>query len=48
LSPLVLNIAKTEKVSFEELRTIKGTGLQNRITKKDILLFVDKRIATEC
>jgi 2-oxoglutarate dehydrogenase complex dihydrolipoamide succinyltransferase (E2) component len=43
LSPLVLNIAKTEKVSFEELRTIKGTGLQNRITKKDILLYIDKR-----
>jgi|CZKP01.1.fsa_nt_gi 2-oxoglutarate dehydrogenase E2 component (dihydrolipoamide succinyltransferase) len=43
LSPLVLNIAKTEKVSFEELRIIKGTGLQNRITKKDILLYIDKR-----
>lgn len=43
LSPLVLNIAKNEKVSFEELRTIKGTGLQGRITKKDILLYIDRR-----
>jgi len=43
LSPLVLNIAKNEKVSFEELRTIKGTGLQERITKKDILLYIDKK-----
>lgn len=43
LSPLVLNIAKNEKVSFNELKTIKGTGLQDRITKKDLLLFIDKR-----
>jgi 2-oxoglutarate dehydrogenase E2 component (dihydrolipoamide succinyltransferase) len=43
LSPLVLNIAKTEKVSFEELRTIKGTGLQNRITQKDLLLHIDRK-----
>jgi len=43
LSPLVLNIAKNEKVSFEELRTIKGTGQDGRITKKDILLYIDNR-----
>jgi 2-oxoglutarate dehydrogenase E2 component (dihydrolipoamide succinyltransferase) len=43
LSPLVLNIAKNEKVSSEELKTIKGTGLQGRITKKDILLYIDRR-----
>jgi pyruvate dehydrogenase E2 component (dihydrolipoamide acetyltransferase) len=43
LSPLVLNIANTEKVSVEELKTIKGTGLQGRITKKDILLYIDIR-----
>jgi pyruvate/2-oxoglutarate dehydrogenase complex dihydrolipoamide acyltransferase (E2) component len=43
LSPLVLNIAKNEKVSFKELRTIKGTGQEGRITKKDILLYIDKR-----
>jgi len=43
LSPLVLNIANNEKVSAEELKTIKGTGLQGRITKKDILLYIDRR-----
>ena len=43
LSPLVLNIANNEKVSVEELKTIKGTGLQGRITKKDILIYIDKR-----
>jgi pyruvate/2-oxoglutarate dehydrogenase complex dihydrolipoamide acyltransferase (E2) component len=43
LSPLVLNIAKNEKVSFKELKTIKGTGQDGRITKKDILLYIDNR-----
>ena len=43
LSPLVLNIAKTEKISYEELRTIKGTGQQGRISKKDILSYIDKK-----
>jgi 2-oxoglutarate dehydrogenase E2 component (dihydrolipoamide succinyltransferase) len=43
LSPLVLNIANNEKVSVEELKTIKGTGLQGRITKKDVLLYIDRR-----
>ncbi|MCB9033414.1 MAG: 2-oxo acid dehydrogenase subunit E2 [Chitinophagales bacterium] len=40
-SPLVMNIASTEKVSMQELSTIKGSGLNGRITKEDILAFVD-------
>ncbi|HYG52609.1 MAG TPA: biotin/lipoyl-containing protein, partial [Flavobacteriales bacterium] len=36
-SPLVKNIAKTEGLSVAELDTIAGTGLQGRVTKKDIL-----------
>ena len=43
LSPLVLNIAQKENVSLDELRTIKGTGLEGRITKKDILSFIENR-----
>lgn len=43
LSPLVLNIMQKENVSFNELKKIKGTGLENRITKKDILSYIDKR-----
>lgn len=43
LSPLVLNIAEKEKISIDELKTIKGTGLQGRITKKDILLYIDSK-----
>lgn len=39
-SPLVLNIARTEGVSMQELETIAGTGNEGRVTKKDILAYV--------
>ncbi|MBD2755518.1 dihydrolipoamide acetyltransferase family protein [Spirosoma validum] len=39
-SPLVLNIAKEENVSREELDRISGSGAENRVTKKDILAYV--------
>jgi pyruvate dehydrogenase E2 component (dihydrolipoamide acetyltransferase) len=42
-SPLVLSIAEKENVSFEELRKINGSGLQGRVTKKDILSYVESR-----
>jgi pyruvate/2-oxoglutarate dehydrogenase complex dihydrolipoamide acyltransferase (E2) component len=42
-SPLVLSIAEKENVGFDELRKINGTGLQGRVTKKDILVYVEKR-----
>lgn len=42
-SPLVLNIAQKENVGFDELQSINGTGLQGRVTKKDILLYIEKR-----
>ncbi len=43
LSPLVLSIAKKEDISFDELSKIKGTGLEGRISKKDILLYIDRK-----
>ena len=43
LSPLVINIAKKENVGFDELSGIKGTGLDGRISKKDILTYIDNR-----
>jgi pyruvate dehydrogenase E2 component (dihydrolipoamide acetyltransferase) len=43
LSPLVLNIARQENVSFDELDRIKGSGVGERITKKDILSYVEQR-----
>jgi len=42
-SPLVKNIAKEEGVSIAELENISGTGKENRVTKDDILLFVQSR-----
>ncbi len=40
-SPLVLNIAASEGISLAELENIHGTGNEGRVTKKDILQFVD-------
>ncbi|WP_185871095.1 dihydrolipoamide acetyltransferase family protein [Blattabacterium cuenoti] len=39
-SPLVRTIANKEGISFYELETIKGTGENERITKKDLLKFI--------
>lgn len=40
LSPLVKSIVKAEGLSKEELKRIKGSGKDNRITKKDILAYL--------
>ncbi len=42
-SPLVRNIAKQEGISLEELEQIKGTGMHGRVTKKDILNYLEQR-----
>jgi 2-oxoglutarate dehydrogenase E2 component (dihydrolipoamide succinyltransferase) len=42
-SPLVLNIAKEENISMSELENIPGTGNEGRVTKKDILAYVQNR-----
>src|SRR5687768_7568386 len=42
-SPLVLNIAAQEGVSLSDLERIPGTGNEGRVTKKDILDFVNKK-----
>jgi 2-oxoglutarate dehydrogenase E2 component (dihydrolipoamide succinyltransferase) len=44
-SPLVLNIAKQEQISMEELETLEGTGKEGRVTKKDILQYVEDKKA---
>lgn len=43
LSPLVKSIAQQENISETELKSIKGSGLEGRITKEDILAFVANR-----
>lgn len=42
-SPLVLSIARAEQIPVDELKVIKGTGLENRVTKDDILSYVEHR-----
>lgn len=42
-SPLVLSIAKEEKLSAQELASIPGTGADNRVTKNDIIGYLNNR-----
>ncbi len=42
-SPLVLNIASKEGIGMAELEAIAGTGAEGRVTKKDILAYVQTR-----
>lgn len=42
-SPLVLNIAASEGISLSELEKIPGTGSEGRVSKKDVLLFMESR-----
>src|SRR5690606_24301380 len=42
-SPLVKNIAKEENIDVAELETISGSGAEGRVTKKDIMAYVQNR-----
>jgi len=42
-SPLVKNIATAEGISLAELEALQGTGKDGRVTKNDILQFVEDR-----
>jgi len=42
-SPLVLSIAQVENISMQELESIQGNGMENRVTKEDVLEYVDKK-----
>lgn len=46
LSPLIKNIAKQENISIAELNTITGSGKENRITKEDVLKYLQTRQQT--
>ncbi len=43
LSPLVRNIASKEGISHDELDQLQGTGSDGRITKEDLLSYINKR-----
>ncbi|WP_291870230.1 dihydrolipoamide acetyltransferase family protein [Maribacter sp.] len=42
-SPLVKNIAKQERLTIEELDAISGTGKEGRVSKSDILNYIETR-----
>lgn len=42
-SPLVMKIAGTEGISLSELEKVSGSGNQGRVTKKDILDYLEQR-----
>ncbi len=42
-SPLVLKIASEESISMSELENIPGSGNEGRVTKKDILQYVERK-----
>lgn len=42
-SPLVLNIAASEGISMTELEKVPGTGMDGRVSKKDILSYLENR-----
>lgn len=42
-SPLVLNIAASEGISMSELENMEGTGQDGRVSKKDIMGYLEKR-----
>lgn len=45
-SPLVKNIAKSENISVEELDQIQGSGANGRVTKQDIIGYLEVRHET--
>jgi 2-oxoglutarate dehydrogenase E2 component (dihydrolipoamide succinyltransferase) len=42
-SPLVLTITRKEGISMSELESISGSGTGGRVTKKDILGYIERR-----
>ncbi len=43
LSPLIRSMAVKEGISYSELDKIKGTGMDGRITRDDVLKFIDEK-----
>jgi 2-oxoglutarate dehydrogenase E2 component (dihydrolipoamide succinyltransferase) len=42
-SPLVKNMAQQENITIEQLDAIPGTGMNGRLTKNDLLLYISQR-----
>jgi len=46
-SPLVMNIARTEGIAMDVLQQMPGTGKDGRVTKRDILAFINGNGSSE-
>ena len=46
-SPLVRNIAQAEDISMSELEQVPGTGQAGRVTKRDILNYIENRKSSQ-
>ena len=46
-SPVVMKIANEHQIALSELEKIPGTGRGERVTKKDILLYIDEKEKSE-
>ena len=46
-SPLVRNIARAEDISMSELEQVPGTGQAGRVTKRDILNYIENRKSSQ-
>jgi len=46
-SPLVKSIAKNENIALPELENIPGSGKDGRVTKRDVLAYLEKRNSTK-
>ena len=44
-SPLVKSIAKAEGISLDELTGLEGTGAAGRVTKEDVIRYIENRTA---
>ncbi len=42
-SPLVMNIARAEGISMGELEEVPGSGANNRVSKKDIMEYIEHK-----
>jgi 2-oxoglutarate dehydrogenase E2 component (dihydrolipoamide succinyltransferase) len=45
-SPLVKTIAREENITLSELDTIAGSGADGRVTKRDLLAYIEKKKTT--
>jgi 2-oxoglutarate dehydrogenase E2 component (dihydrolipoamide succinyltransferase) len=45
-SPVVMNIAHKNNIPFSELETISGSGINGRVSKKDVLNYLNNRSNT--